>query len=219
MPVLQTDRSLPDDFVAISAEEGFRRLARSQSRAGFFALANQFRIQTSEVSCGATSAAIVLNALRYGSEKAPLCEGCLRAYTPENVFTDSALHIKPLERIHSVESPGLELEELHQLLKRGHGVQVEKFLGGVDDGLMFSHLLHALSSSNAFTIVNFARENGGGHFSPLAAYDNFSDSYLILDVNPSRAPWGWVPRETLFAQMATADRTENRGALIVFENE
>jgi len=37
--------------------------------------------------------------------------------------------------------------------------------------------------------VNYKRsaigQKGGGHISPLGAYDEISDSFLVLDVNPA----------------------------------
>ncbi len=46
-------------------------------------------------------------------------------------------------------------------------------------------------------IVNDRREavgqKGGGHISPLGAYDAASDSFLVLDVNPAAASRVWMP--------------------------
>ena len=36
-------------------------------------------------------------------------------------------------------------------------------------------------------------QRGGGHISPLGAYDNATDSFLVLDVNPGAAGWVWMP--------------------------
>jgi hypothetical protein len=95
----------------------------------------------------------------------------------------------------------------------------------VDDALAAStvrrELLANLSKPGDFVLVNYARaalgQPGGGHISPIAAYDKKSDSVLVLDVNPNRAPWVWVPVDALIAAMRTKDTQENRGYLLVSE--
>ena len=49
------------------------------------------------------------------------------------------------------------------------------------------------------------------------AYDERSDSFLIMDVNSNRAPWVWVRSDDLIAAMRTFDTVENRGYLLVSE--
>ena len=80
-----------------------------------------------------------------------------------------------------------------------------------------------LASGDDYVLVNYARralgQEGGGHISPLGAYDALSDSFLIMDVNPNRAPWVWVAAEDLIAAMRTFDTVENRGYLLVSDAE
>jgi hypothetical protein len=68
-------------------------------------------------------------------------------------------------------------------------------------------------------IVNYARkelgQKGGGHISPLGAYDTRSDSFLVMDVNPNAAGWVWVTTEALVRAMRTFDTVENRGYLLI----
>ena len=72
-----------------------------------------------------------------------------------------------------------------------------------------------------YVLVNYARKSlgqtGGGHISPLGAYDEASDSFLIMDVNPNRAPWVWVGADDLIGAMRTFDTVENRGYLLISE--
>ena len=49
--------------------------------------------------------------------------------------------------------------------------------------------------------------------------DERSDSFLIMDVNPNRAPWVWVRSDELIAAMRTFDTVENRGYLLVSDVE
>ena len=80
-----------------------------------------------------------------------------------------------------------------------------------------------LSSGDDYVLVNYARkalgQEGGGHISPLGAYDQRTDSFLIMDVNPNRAPWVWVRSDDLIAAVRTFDTVENRGYLLVSEGD
>ena len=52
---------------------------------------------------------------------------------------------------------------------------------------------------------------------PLGAYDEATRSFLVLDVNPGRAEWTWVPAPLLIKALRTRDTDENRGYLLVTE--
>ena len=119
---------------------------------------------------------------------------------------------------------GLQLRQLAQVL-RSHGLEVVTRV--VDDGTdaeaIRREIAANLASGDDYVLVNYARkalgQQGGGHISPLGAYDEGSDSFLIMDVNPNRAPWVWVGSEDLIAAMRTFDTVENRGYLLVSEGE
>jgi hypothetical protein len=68
-------------------------------------------------------------------------------------------------------------------------------------------------------VVNYRREDvgqrGGGHISPLGAYNAATDSVLVLELNPASAGWVWMPIATLIKGMRTFDTAENRGYILV----
>ena len=70
-----------------------------------------------------------------------------------------------------------------------------------------------------FLIVNFDGQTMGasthGHISPVAAYDENSDSVLVLDVAGYYNPWYWAPVEHLYRAMHTLDGEHYRGYLVV----
>jgi hypothetical protein len=80
-------------------------------------------------------------------------------------------------------------------------------------------LAENLKRAGDYVIVNYRREDvgqrGGGHISPLGAYDAESDSVLVMDVNPASAGWVWMPTVTLIKGMRTFDTVENRGYILV----
>ncbi len=55
----------------------------------------------------------------------------------------------------------------------------------------------------------------GGHISPIAAYDEESDSILVLDVALHKNMWYWVDVESIYEAMNTKDGNTYRGYLII----
>jgi hypothetical protein len=79
-----------------------------------------------------------------------------------------------------------------------------------------------LARAEDYVVVNFQRavltpEKKVGHFSPIAAYHQASDSFLLLDVTPNQSGWVWVNATLLFQAMQTFDTLENRGYILISE--
>ena len=221
------------------------RLVRSAHRVDFFPLSNHFIGQDNKIFCGPTSVAIVLNALRPRHPDAPLTTHSLtpedrawmragsnpflRKYTPHNVLTaQTKTRLEVLGKPVVINGKrqrdyGLQLRQLAQVF-RAHDLTVTTRVvdAEADDARITRELAHNLATPHNFVVVNYSRralgQPGGGHISPLGVYDADSDSFLILDVNPTRAPWVWVRAADLVAAMRTFDTVENRGYLLVSEN-
>ena len=237
----------PAALVEWQSGESVERFFNSSHSADFFPLSNHFISQDNSIFCGPVSSAIVLNALRLGKreglprdrssiaedEMAWLWKGAdpfYGKYTPNNVLgerTKTRLEVlgKPiLIEGEAKRDYGLQLRQLAQVL-RSHGLEVVTRV--VDDGAdaeaIRREIAANLASGDDYVLINYARkalgQEGGGHISPLGAYDEGSDSFLIMDVNPNRAPWVWVGSEVLIAAMRTFDTVENRGYLLVSEGE
>ncbi|MCB0417150.1 MAG: phytochelatin synthase [Bdellovibrionaceae bacterium] len=221
------------------------RLGRAEAKRDFFVLANQFQSQTDKISCGPTTGTVVLNALRLsnGAFIKPVDNSVLdkkltkhlpegfdariERYTPKAFFSDDATKVKTPgqlygEPIEGKKDFGLQLRQLHNMLV-AHGLS--STIRVVDNSLSTEKIREEmktnLAKSGDFVIVNYKRselgQEGGGHISPLGAYDSATDSFLVMDVNPSKAPWVWVTTETLVKAMKTMDTVENRGYLLVAE--
>jgi hypothetical protein len=58
-------------------------------------------------------------------------------------------------------------------------------------------------------IVNYLRKSigqeTGGHISPIAAYDQSTDRFLILDVSRYKYPPVWIKAQELWQAIATVD--------------
>lgn len=233
------------ELVDFASAEGQARLSRAAARADFAPLANHFEAQSNGLFCGPTSAAIVLNALhalRGRAATLPRDRQRLRAddlrhlpagadpslprFTQDNVIergakTRAQVFGEPLEVGGKRRADyGYQLRQLADLL-RGNGVAARAVV--VDEGrapaVIRDELVANLARPGDFVLINYQRkavgQAGGGHISPLAAYDAASDSFLVLDVNPSAAPWVWMPTATLVAGMRTFDTVENRGYVVV----
>lgn len=229
-------------LVPFATEEGLRRLASADVKRGFAALANQYEAQLNVAFCGPTTAAIVLNAARTRSPELPRDHGRLREgdlknlrpgadpivprYTQDNVIAKGA---KTRAQVLGEPMPfngemqrdfGYQLRQFDEML-RANGLVTRVVV--VDDRLpeatVRGELIAALNRPDSYAVINYRREAvgqaGGGHISPLGAYDAASDTFLVLDVNPAAAGWVWMPTATLVRGMRTFDRVENRGYVIV----
>ncbi|HSD39210.1 MAG TPA: phytochelatin synthase family protein [Rhodocyclaceae bacterium] len=229
-------------LTAFDSDEGMTRLARSAARADFAALANQFEAQSNAAFCGPTTAAIVLNAVYGRSPDLPRDRSRLGAadlknipagfdptiarFTQDNVIARSAktraLVLGEPVTMNGKQIPdfGYQTRQFDEML-RANGLRTRLVIadGKTSDVDIRKELIDNLTQRGDFVIVTYSRravgQEGGGHISPLGAYDAASDSFLILDVNPSAAGWVWMPTATLIKGMRSFDTVENRGYIIV----
>jgi hypothetical protein len=229
-----------------NSDIGMQRLERSTHKVDFFKLANHFEPQNNKLYCGLASSTIVLNTLRTNNKsiKKPQDQTLLkkqdRAYLPEsfdpiferytqnNLYSEgskSKLHVlgKPITlNGEAVKDYGLQLHQLNQLLiEQGLNSKIQVVNNDLSNKQIKSDLIENMKTEDDYILINYHRselgQKGGGHVSPLGAYDKESDSFLILDVNPNKADWVWVNTKTLIKAMRTFDTIENRGYLILKE--
>lgn len=229
-------------LVPFASEEGVARLGRASAKANFAPLANQFEAQYNGAFCGPTSAAIVLNAVRNLSAELPRDHSRLRKedlqFLPPGAdpivprhTQDSVIERGRKTRAQVLGEPmmigskatkdfGYQLRQFDEML-RGNGLDTRLVIAddAISEQAIRTDLVDNLARTGDYVIVNYRREavgqKGGGHISPLGAYDTASDSFLVLDVNPAAAGWVWMPTATLIAGMRTFDTVENRGYVLV----
>lgn len=235
--------------VPFSAPESVQRLERSHHKVDFFHLVNHFEGQSTLPACGPTAAVIVLNALRADNpamqkpRDPAVVTDELRAFVPKGLepvmarYTQATFFNAKTDEVKSraevfgkPKTPGarpdggMQLRQLHEMLLR-HGLDSQLRVVGdqVAEADVKKEIIDNLAHDGDYVIVNFFRpalgERGGGHISPLGAYDEASDSFLIIDVNPTAYPWSWVPAASLVKAMRTKDTVENRGYLLVREGK
>ena len=240
-PVADAVGSAPG-LVAFASEEGLMRLSRTSDKVDFPPLANQFEAQFHAFFCGPTSAAIVLNAIRNRSTNLPRDHGRLKAddlrhvpsgydpivprYTQDNVIsagekTRTQILGEPLVvNGKQTRDPGYQLRQFDQMLRaNGLATRLVVVADNLPDDAIRADLIQNLRKPEDYVIVNYRREavgqRGGGHISPVGAYDVTTDSFLVLDVNPAAAGWVWMSAPTLIKGMRTFDTVENRGYVLM----
>lgn len=120
-------------------------------------------------------------------------------------------------------SYGFSLKDLSKLLKsHGASVLVRKISSLENKESLKAELIDNLARRGDFIIINYCRKTvfqpGGGHFSPLGAYDKRSDSFLVMDVNPNKAGWIWVKADLLLRAMSPMSVSKQaRGYLMISE--
>ncbi|MEG4397179.1 phytochelatin synthase family protein [Microcoleus sp. BROC3] len=122
---------------------------------------------------------------------------------------------------YAVTFSGMTLDELAALL-RSHNVKVEVYHASDTTLNQFRSQAKAnLTRSGDYIIVNYQRsvlgQGKSGHISPLAAYHEPSDRFLIEDVASYKYPPVWASTENLWKAMNTTDSTskKTRGYLVV----
>jgi hypothetical protein len=210
--------ALPSNLVDVQSEQGAAYLFESEARAAYFPLAINFLTQKTQAFCGVASMVMVLNALDVPApttaEYAPF-----HTFTQDNVLDDKTETILPQA---TIQKQGMTLDQLGQLLGR-YSVPVEVVHAGdtsLDD--FRARAKGYLAQKDHFVIINYLRKALGqqtyGHISPLAAYDEKSDRFLVMDVARYKYPPVWVTAADLFAAMNTVDsdnQNRTRGFVLV----
>ncbi|CAK0761694.1 putative Glutathione gamma-glutamylcysteinyltransferase [Gammaproteobacteria bacterium] len=225
--------------------DGLSRLVHASYTTDFYQLAHHYQPQQNGLYCGVASSVIVLNALRAGRREIPSQQtqeisvppiwggGSIpyTLYAQASFFDEHTEQVKPRAvvefRANAADgkpNPGLMLQELRDMLE-AHGVDARAQYADADEMagvVLFREVLRAtLGESEHFLIVNYDSQKigqaGGGHISPLGAYDSASDSVLILDVSGQFNPWVWTPVRDLYLAMHTQDGAKYRGWVVVSE--
>ncbi|SDI75516.1 phytochelatin synthase family protein [Paraburkholderia phenazinium] len=208
---------VPPNLVALLQPEGQRRLISTADNRSYWPLSEYFETQRNEAYCSVASSVMALNALgikRPESTQYP----DFPYFSQQDFFRSVDPQIADAAR---VSREGMTLDQLGAVLSE-FPVEVEKFHSGDLTLAQFRNLIRETTAhDDRFALLNFRRveigETGGGHWSPLAAYDAASDSALLLDVARYKYPAVWVPIAQLYAGSQAVDSVSglSRGLVIV----
>lgn len=209
--------AIPRSLTPLSSSEGEQLLFASHARADYVPLSTQFVTQKNQAYCGVASIVMVLNALNILAPAAP-------EYKPYRVFTQDNFFNLQTQKVLAadvVARQGMTLDQMGQLLVT-YPVSAQVYHAGNLSLPQFRSLaLKNLQQRDNFLIVNYLRrainQEKGGHISPLAAYNQASDRFLILDVSRYKYPPVWVRAADLWKAMNTVDSVsgKTRGLVVV----
>jgi hypothetical protein len=202
---------LPKTLVSLESPEGQQLLNQSKSKQDFQPLSTHIETQKRPAFCGVASSVMVLNAL--GSKR--------QGYRPLTQDTFFNSQTQSIRSSYTVTFSGMTLDELAALL-RSHNIKVEVYYASGTTLNQFRTQAKAnLARSGDYIIVNYQRsvlgQSKSGHISPLAAYHEQSDRFLIEDVASYKYPPVWASTENLWKAMNTTDSIsqKTRGYLVV----
>ncbi|MEO0604119.1 MAG: phytochelatin synthase family protein [Myxococcota bacterium] len=197
--------ALPASAIALDSPEGAELLAEAEGRTDHQGLMAAFEPQQKGSWCGVASSVAVLRARGADLDQ-------------PGFFTDATSEVRSWA---SITFGGMPLADLGGLL-RAHGAAAEVHHAGDADVEAFrTEVARNLETSGDWLIVNYDRravgESGGGHISPLTAYDADRDLVLLLDTAAYKYPPHWVAVADLFAAMNTIDSEseQTRGWVVV----
>ncbi len=203
---------LPDGVISLATPEGAAMLYGAEANTDYFPLSIHFTTQDNPAYCGPATIAMVLNALDVPRPASDMTLG-LGMFDQNNIFTPAAEAVKPASAI--VNPPyGMTIDEFGGVLA-AHNLDVEVVHAADSDLDTFRKTAIAqLEDNDHFILVNYLRKSigqeTGGHISPLGAYDQDTDRFLILDVTRYKYPPIWVEATALFDAMNTTD-SDNEG--------
>ena len=239
-------KSAYSDKVAVTnwdSKEGIERFSRSEYKGDFFRLVHHFAPQPNPAACGQAAATVVLSAVYelnnkpmpvveewpivIGDKKYPLQyrifnEGNFFNEATDKILDRKAIYMKMTRKDGSF-GGGIDIDELQKMLEV-HGVKSKLVYANEYDEktlVRFRELVkETVNSDKKFLILNYDHSYKnlmGGHFSPVAAYDEKSDSVLMLDVAAHRNQWIWIDLSDLYHAMNTKNYVGSnyRGYLVV----
>lgn len=206
-------------LIPLADPAGQNLLLQASARSDHGPLAQWFETQANLAYCGVASAVMVLNSLAVPAPPVP-GYGSYRFWTQTNAFSipGSQGFVRP----DVVAREGMTLAQLQGWLSGRPELVVERFHADQLSLPQWRALLQrSLQDPRDRLLVNYQRsalgQAGGGHISPLAAYDPGTDAVLILDVARYRYPAVWVNAADLWRSMATTDTSSgrSRGLLLI----
>lgn len=179
---------VPSNLIAFDSATGIKLFRQSQHKVAFWKLMPYFTTEKGLAFCGIASAVMVLNALNIEPSLTPE-HAPYRIFNQDNFFNAKTLKITTPA---IVNYHGASLAETTEALNTFAIKATSTYGSKISQRAFRQQAIIAVSSGHKFILVNFCRkyinEKGGGHFSPLAAYNAKTDRFLLLDVARYKYP-------------------------------
>lgn len=204
---------LPTHLIPLTSKNGVAILKRAANE-NTIHLLSHFSTQKTVTYCGVASVVMVLNSSHLtpppDSKHAPYSY-----FNQDDFFTDS---VKKIISPDEVLKSGISLNQLNEIIQ-SYGLKSQAYFSNTITLQQFRKIVQTAMQKNDFIIANFLRselkEKGGGHHSPIAAYDPKTDRALILDVARYKYPAYWVKTEDLWKAIHTTDKERYRGFVVI----
>ncbi|QIW10300.1 phytochelatin synthase family protein [Francisella sp. LA112445] len=218
--------TLPKNVVSFSSPQGQKLLKTAPEKYSqqYWQLAKYFTTENGVSFCGPASDVMVLNALGIQPALAP-AHMQYSIFDQNNIFYNKSLiedQIMPA----FVYAKGLTIEQTAEIINKqetigakAHAIVIHanEFSNEKD---FKNKLLNSMKDSK-YIIINYNRADmgaqGGGHFSPLAAYNPNKDMWLLMDVARYKYPPAWIKTSDLYKAIQAKDSSSGkpRGVIIV----
>lgn len=197
------------EYVEIFSENGMQMIKNSPFRQDYFKLSRYFETQEHWTYCAVASSVAVMNALLNQA-----------TFSQKNFFTDKVEKEVITSQEVKTDWRGLTAHELIRILAI-HGFSAVFTSGDTFTVDAFRDTIKIVfNDPEQFIIANYNRPQvsqvGGGHFSPIAAYNQDTDSVLIMDTSAYKYAPVWIKLKTFVNSMQTKDSSGLfRGYVIV----
>lgn len=198
--------------------EAIERLKRNIDL-DYINLSNNYVSQSNRGFCSIASSVMVFNALNM--QPLPSIANAHKDYfTQENILTKEIIDDCD---INFIKNDGRNIDNLAPILEK-FPVNIKVYHANEISFEEFQEIIGEIYSKHhtkSYIIICYYRpilgQIGGGHFSPIGAYDKITNSALIMDVSRYRYPPFWVSMEKLWDAINTLDKTNNiyRGFIVI----
>ena len=203
--------------VYLNTPQGEQRLVGAKLRQHFFAVQPYVETQQNLAFCGPASIVAVMNSL--GLQR----PGVSQLY-PYSFFTQDNIFNADTQKVKSyvmVSLRGMTLAAIAGFFNALGLRATPHYAESLTADSLRALLKGAFANPDARVVANFDRkvigQAGAGHQSPLAAYDEVSDSVLMLDVAKFKYPPAWIAVRDLLEAMRSvdADSGKSRGFVVI----
>jgi len=209
---------LSSNLINLNSPEGRNLLLNSKFITDYFPLSIYFVTQNNLSYCGVASIVMVFNALSITPPESSEF-GRFRMFTQNNFFSNPKTQAILTDE--EVTRRGMTLEQLAKLLE-SYSVTIQIYYGSDISLEEFrERIVENLQEPDNYVVINYLRsvigEERGGHISPIAAYNQETDRFLILDVSRYKYPPVWIKVEELWQATQPVDSTsgKSRGFVLI----
>lgn len=177
-------------------------------------LLSHFVTQKNLTYCGIASAVMVLNASQIDAPN-DSAHPPYNYFNQDNFFNDRVMKITTPDQ---VKKHGINLLKLSKSIE-ANGLKTTTIFSNEINYEKFKELIKIAIYKNKFVIVNFLRsklnQDGELHHSPIAAYDEKTDQFLILDVSRYKYSAYWVRSDELWKAVNIYSNNSYHGLIII----